>query len=191
MREGERRSGTGTARKPVKKEKVEGQARQAGSGAGDEGGSGGGGGGEERDNNRGKENKEGARQKLLLYAKNMQFFKTKERLQGLLEEAGETEWDVIFAAEAWGGKQEELLKRGHLFAGAGGVPGARGAALLMHTRWKSGLVAFRARNARRAAADIDIAGGKYTMVAVYFPHAGYSDHNRGNYRVKQPEPIRQ
>ena len=114
-----------------------------------------------------------------MYGKNTQSLQSEERLHELLEEAEEITWDVIFVAESWRGKKEEdfVVKQGHLFLGAGGTPGERGTALLIHKRWKSGLVDFRARSERLAAADVDLDGIKYTLVSVYFPHAGYSDRD--------------
>eukprot|EP00959_Pyramimonas_sp_CCMP1952_P035067 734209-Pyramimonas_sp.AAC.1 len=53
-------------------------------------------------------------------------------------------WDAVLVNETWGPAEEEqfITESGHIFLGAGGAINRSGVAILVHTRWASGISSF-------------------------------------------------
>ena len=97
-------------------------------------------------------------------------------LAELMHELENREWDVLLGTETWREEQEEglTLPGGHRFLGGGGVKG-RGVAIVLHERWKNAVQGRRAVSERLAWLDVTMHGKKLRLIAVYFPHMGYSE----------------
>ena len=60
-----------------------------------------------------------------------------ERLEGVLQDLGEVQWDVIVFTETWREEVQEIFetKYGHTWFGSGGVRGGKGVGILVNSRW--------------------------------------------------------
>ena len=96
--------------------------------------------------------------------KNARSLTSDARLEEVLEELGEAQWDVVFFKETWRLEAEEdfLLESGHRFFGSGGARrtnsnlGKHGVGILLHQRWSKFVVGVRAVSAQIVYVDLQI-----------------------------------
>ena len=121
----------------------------------------------------------GLHQTFRVIAKNVRGMTSEDRILELMHEANSMKdsWDVIIISETWREEGFEMwtTSEGHLFGNAGCIEKRRGVGFLIHRRWVPFVKAFVPINERIAYIRIAKGRLKMTVVAVYFPHTGYSD----------------
>ena len=112
-------------------------------------------------------------------AKNVRGMADEDRIRELLHETKtlDENWDVLILSETWREEEFEMwtTNDGHLFANAGCVKKRRGVGFLVHSKWVPFITQFVAINERVSYVRIVKGRLKLKIVAVYFPHSGYSD----------------
>ena len=114
---------------------------------------------------------------LNIFAKNARSLQSDERLEELLIEVDQVEWDVVLVSETWREEVEEYdtLESKHIWFGSGGTRGKHGVGILVHKRWSNHVRGWRAINTRIGVLDIDVGPWKLSVFVVYMPHGGKSD----------------
>jgi exonuclease III len=117
--------------------------------------------------------------RLRIFAKNVMSLGD-DRLDELVLEVADFQWDIILLTETWRKMEEEVFELSseqgrHLFIGAGGKAGERGVACLVHCRWKGGFYGHEVVSERLLSVDINIKGTPLRFVVPYMPHGGYAD----------------
>ena len=113
--------------------------------------------------------------RLRILTKNVFSLQNDERLEELMTELREIDWDIVVITETWRDAKEEnvVLADGHRFLGSGGTVSERGVAVIVHSRWSNGVQGCQAVSERLMAVEVDIWTHKFTLIATYMPHSGY------------------
>ena len=97
------------------------------------------------------------------------------RVEELLIEIEPLRWDIVTLNDTMRTSKEECWTTdgGHTFLGSGYTGNTRGAAILLHSRWRKHIKKYQAINER--VASVDLHSFKICVVSAYFPHTGYND----------------
>ena len=94
--------------------------------------------------------------------KNVMSIMTEVREQLLFAELESVHWDIVILNETWRESKSEIwTSSGHLFLGAGGLPGSCGVAVLLHNRLARGFKSFHRISERLCAVDVDVLGESF------------------------------
>ena len=82
----------------------------------------------------------------------------KERMEMMVTDLEEINWDVVAVVESWREEKEEMWKTkwGHTWCGGGGMKGKRGTGFLIHTRWTPNK--FEVINERLSSVSLKVQG---------------------------------
>jgi exonuclease III len=114
---------------------------------------------------------------LNIFVKNVRSLQSEERLEELILEAEQVEWDAVLVNETWREQEAEYdtLESKHIWFGSGGTKGKHGVGILLHRRWSNSVRGWRAVNTRIGVLDLDVGPWKLAIIVVYMPHCGKSD----------------
>ena len=110
--------------------------------------------------------------------KNMRSMSANDRLDELIRELHQVDWDVILISETWRQNKEVWeTQQGHIMVESGQFTNKHGVAILLNKRWKNQIKWVHCENERIVAMSISVNKHPIVMMSVYLPHSGYADHH--------------
>ena len=109
--------------------------------------------------------------------KNARSLSTDERLEEVVADLGDTNWDAIMFNETWRACREEFdeLASGHIWFGSGGDARKHGVGILLHKRWAGQVHRWTAISMRVGVLEMNAGKTKMSLIVAYLPHCGYND----------------
>ena len=102
-----------------------------------------------------------------------------EKLEEMLVEISDLEWDAILLNETWRDQPvEDFNIQGHRWFGSGGAAKKNetgwkhGVGILLHRRWASAVTGTTAVNPRVIYVDLQVGAVRVRLICGYMPHGG-------------------
>ena len=110
--------------------------------------------------------------------KDMRSMSTNDRLDELIKELHQVDWDVILISETWRQNKEVWeTQQGHIMVESGQFINKHGVAILLNKRWKNQIKWVHCESERIVAMSISVNNHPIVLMSVYMPHSGYADHH--------------
>ena len=123
-------------------------------------------------------NEESQRTTFTVLQKNMRSMNSNDRLDELIRELYQVDWDVILISETWRQNKEVWeTQQGHIMVESGQFINKHGVAILLNKRWKNQIKWVHCESELIVAMSITVNKHPIMLMSVYMPHSGYADHH--------------